>query len=214
MTFRYAPAAFWMLALLTAPVADAQGLYRWVDDKGRVHYGDQLPPQEVNKAYSIMNKRGVTVQEVDAAKTAEQRAADERAARAKDEERRRLEDSRNRDRVLLQSYTVESEIFETRDRHIATIDGLIKVAQHKIENLRQKLSKLTSEAAQLERKSKPVPADLKSDIDLLRRQVAEQESYVASQQQQQETLRQKYAADLERYRELKAQEREAAKSAP
>lgn len=212
MISRNVLAAFWMLVILSAaPGAYAEGLYRWVDDKGRVHYGDQLPPQEVNKAYSIMNKRGATVQEVEAAKTAAQRAADERAARASEQEKRRLADNRNRDRVLLESYIAETEIPKTRDRHIATIDGLIKVAQHKIDNLRQQFSKLSGEAAQLERNGKSAPADLKADVELLRRQITEQEHYIASQKQQQQVLREKYAADLERYRELRAMEN-AAKS--
>ncbi len=32
-----------MLTLLSAPVATTQEIYRWVDEHGRVHYGDRAP---------------------------------------------------------------------------------------------------------------------------------------------------------------------------
>lgn len=42
----------WLLALCFATVAHAQ-YYRWVDEQGKTHYGDRLPPTAAGKAQEI-----------------------------------------------------------------------------------------------------------------------------------------------------------------
>src|SRR5271169_937278 len=56
--------------------------YRWVDEQGVVHYGDHVPPEYTGKDRTILNGRGVEVGHLDAQKSAEQIAADERARAA------------------------------------------------------------------------------------------------------------------------------------
>src|SRR3954464_15125393 len=53
--------------------------YKWTDDQGIVHYGDSVPPQYAQKERAVLNNRGVEVRKLDAQKTLEQMAADERA---------------------------------------------------------------------------------------------------------------------------------------
>ena len=55
--------------------------YRWVDDQGVVHYGDQVPPQYAQKEHTVLNTQGVEVKRLDAQKTPEQQAADARKQR-------------------------------------------------------------------------------------------------------------------------------------
>lgn len=45
--------------LLSAAVAQAGQLYRWVDDKGRVSYSDQPPPASVKKVTTVSGKANV-----------------------------------------------------------------------------------------------------------------------------------------------------------
>src|SRR4051794_39674668 len=52
--------------------------YRWTDEQGVVHYGDRIPPQYAQQERSVLNSQGVEVRKLDAQKTPEQRAADER----------------------------------------------------------------------------------------------------------------------------------------
>ena len=40
--------------------------YRWVDDQGIVHYGDQIPPQYTSKDRAVLNSQGVEVGHLDA----------------------------------------------------------------------------------------------------------------------------------------------------
>ena len=61
-------------------------LYKWVDEKGVVHYGDSIPPQYAKQERSVLNRHGVEVGRLEGEKTDAQRAAD--AARDQADNRR------------------------------------------------------------------------------------------------------------------------------
>jgi hypothetical protein len=42
---------------LTAPTPARAATYKWVDDKGVVHYTDKMPPEAVNKGSIELNKQ-------------------------------------------------------------------------------------------------------------------------------------------------------------
>src|ERR1700692_2741641 len=90
-----------------APIA-----YRWVDDKGVVHYGDRIPAQDTQKERTILNREGVEVGKLDAQKSGAQIA--EQAHR--DQEQARLA---QHDSFLLTTYTSAKDIEELRDARLA-----------------------------------------------------------------------------------------------
>ena len=47
--------------------------YRWVDEQGVVHYGDNIPPQYASQDRTILNAQGIEVGHLDAQKTPEER---------------------------------------------------------------------------------------------------------------------------------------------
>ena len=55
-------------SLMAAP-ATAK-LYRWVDENGRTHYTDKLPPNQSSRARIELNEQGMKVKKVERAKTA------------------------------------------------------------------------------------------------------------------------------------------------
>ncbi|MEK7321540.1 MAG: DUF4124 domain-containing protein [Pseudomonadota bacterium] len=191
------------LAAQAGPAAPA-GTYRWVDEQGRVHYSDQIPPNQSDRAYKIINPRGITIKNVDQAKTPEQFAEEQRLKDIKEEETRRTKDRAMQDRILLDTYTTEHDLIETRDRHLATLEGLIDVSQHKLSNLSQEEQKLTKVAARLERQGKPVPGELRGDIATVQSQIERERSFIRGQRAQQVDIRAKFAADLARYKDLKS----------
>src|SRR5215469_2428889 len=52
--------------------------YRWVDDQGIVHYGDQIPPQYAGKDREVINPEGVPVKNIDGQRSADQLASEAR----------------------------------------------------------------------------------------------------------------------------------------
>ena len=171
--------------------------FRWVDKDGHVHYSDQLPPNEVDRAYSVINKGGVTIDSVEKAKTKEQ-LAEEKRLKAQQAERK------NYDNILLDTYGKVSDLEDTRDRYIAAIEGLIKVSQHKLANLNNELDKLNKAAANLERDGKVMPDQMRQDIVNIQSQIDRENDFILAQRAQQKDLRTKFASDINRFKELKA----------
>ena len=60
-------------------------MYKWVDDKGVVHYTDKIPPEAVDKANTELSKEGIPVKKTDKVLTPEQRRAI-----AEEQEKKRL----------------------------------------------------------------------------------------------------------------------------
>ncbi len=53
--------------------------YRWVDDKGVVHYGDSVPAEYAQKERSVLNGQGVEVGHVEGSKSAAELAQQAKA---------------------------------------------------------------------------------------------------------------------------------------
>ena len=193
-----------VMTCLSSPIhADT---YRWVDEKGQVHYSDQIPPAEVNRAYSVINKEGVTVNSVEKAKTKEQLAEEKRLKEMQAEQERLIRERQIHDRILMDTYGKVSDLEETRDRYVATLEGLIKVAQHKLASLNNELDKLNKAAANLEREGKVMPGDLRQDITNIQSQIDRENKFILGQRDQQQEIREKFAADIKRFQELKAEQ--------
>ncbi|MCW9057430.1 MAG: DUF4124 domain-containing protein [Gammaproteobacteria bacterium] len=178
------------------------GLYKWTDEQGNVHYGDRIPPQYAEKEQRRLNEQGITVEVKERAKTPEELAEEQRLAKIEAEQAELRRQQRERDRILLDTFSNEDEIIMTRDGKVSAIDAIIRVTQGRIENLRGRLAELTTRAANLERSGKAVPANLHEDIRSARQQITNNESYIIQKEQEQQDTRAKYEADIQRFREL------------
>jgi hypothetical protein len=193
-----------LMSCLTTPLS--ANTFRWVDENGQVHYSDHIPPQDVNKAYSIINKQGVTINSVEQAKTKEQLEEEQRIQQQKAEQERLARERSTYDHILMDTYTKVSDLEETRDRYIATLEGLIKVAEHKLTSLNHDLDNINKAAANLEREGKAMPEDMRQDIANLQTQIERENNFILAQRAQQKVMREKFAADIQRFQELKAQQ--------
>lgn len=210
-------------ALATAGGADAadktkktssqtpQRLYKWVDDQGKVHYGDMVPPEYAKQERKVLNEQGVQVKTLEAAKTPEQIAEEERLATQRKEQERIAAEQVAHDRMLLATFTTEDDMVMTRDGKIAAIDGILRVTRDRIEKLEASLSQLTREAADLERSGKPIPESLTNEILGARGQTQRYMDYIAGKRREQEDIRAQFEADIRRFRELKSAQAEGPK---
>ncbi len=124
---RRASAAVVLALALLLPGAALAAMYKWVDDKGVVHYSDQVPPAAVNKGNVELSPQGIPIRKVAPAMTPEQRSAHE-AEQARQNEsakgptREQIESARH-DRALLQSYTTAGEIDLAKARSLQTLQA-------------------------------------------------------------------------------------------
>jgi hypothetical protein len=188
--------------LLAGPGEARAAMYKWVDEKGVVHYTDKMPPEAVDKASVQLNKQGVPIKKTDKALTPEQRQALEQEAGSKREAARAQEEIARRDRALVSSYTSEAEIDLARSRSLQTIKNVILSAQAFSEQLNKR--KVDVEARKAESQGKPVVAVLDRELESIDLELASQADVIAQKQREAKTIIAKYDADKQRWQELVA----------
>jgi hypothetical protein len=208
----FALASAWLaFALLLAGAGEARAaMYKWVDEKGVVHYTDKMPPEAVDNASVELNKQGIPIKKTDKALTPEQRQALEQEAERKREAARAQEEIARRDRALVASYTSEAEIDLARNRSLQTINNVILSAQAFSGQLNKR--KVDVEAKKAESQGKPVVAVLDRELESIDLELARQADVIAQKQRETTAIMAKYDADKQRWRELVAA-KTAAKSA-
>lgn len=117
-----------LAALLAAPAWATT--YRWVDEHGKVHYGDSIPPQYVGQGRTEMNAQGRVIRRTERAPgsaKARQRQAQE-SERAEAEEHEARERQRH-DNALLATFSNTRELEQAKaralDQEQAMLDSLL-----------------------------------------------------------------------------------------
>jgi hypothetical protein len=189
-------------AALTAPAPARAATYKWVDDKGVVHYTDKMPPEAVNKGSVELNTQGVPVKKTEPALTPEQRRAIEQEAERQRQAAKSQEELTRRDRALLASYSTEPEIDLARNRALATIDAAVQSAQAYNEQLsRRRADVMTRKASYGD---KPVPPALVGELESVNTEIARQADLIARKKAEAVAVAARYDADKQRWRELTA----------
>jgi hypothetical protein len=206
--------AWLALTALVLPLAgyaqrgDSPKLYRWVDDKGVVHYTDSIPPQYANRDRNVLNNQGVRVGFEEGEITPEERAAmAAREAEAATEAAAKAEVAR-RDRMLLETYLSVADIEDLRNRRLELLESQIKVTELYLTNLRKRLVSLQDEASVYKpyttREGAPqIPPNLALDISRTAASINLYEETLSRTRSDQATLRTAFDADIARFRELK-----------
>jgi hypothetical protein len=204
-----APLRFCLALLAVAAAAQAADTssnskkpiaYRWVDDSGVVHYGDNVPPQYANKDRSLLNGQGVEVGHLDGERSAEQTAADEHARAA-------AEAKKQHDHFLMTTYTSVKDIEALRDERLDQLNGQRVAAGQYLDSLRSRLASLESRALSFAPYSdtpgaRRMPDDLAENLVRTVNELRVQNAAYTGKVAEATLLRAQFQADIERYREL------------
>jgi hypothetical protein len=174
--------------------------YRWVDDQGVVHYGDHVPPEYTGKDRAILNGRGVEVGHLDAQKSGEQIAAEQRAKAA-------ALKKKEHDSFLMTTYTSVKDIEALRDLRLGQLQGQRAAAEQYVESLRSRLGTLQTRALIYRpynsRADAPrMPDDVAENLVRTVNELRVQSNAYAAKSAEEAELRAQFQADIERYREL------------
>lgn len=190
------------LALAAATPALAK-LYRWVDETGKVHYSDKVPPEHVKQARTEMTERGTEKEHVERAKTPEEIANEKELEQLRQEQQRLIEKQEQADNVLLRTFRSEEDIILARDGKLAAIDSRIKMTRNNIGNLKSRLAELQQIEAANKSQGKGMPASVREELEMTQQQLEKKQASILANEQEKEVIREKYQADLERFRTLK-----------
>lgn len=178
-----------VLALLAWP-ALAQNITKCQDGQGNWHYGDFAAEACAEQGtITEMNERGLEVHQSEAPPTRDELEAQQAAQKAQQQEAARRARQEARDRRLRQTYDSSQAIVRARDQRIEALDRQLE--SHRL--FRQDLvdeKQALGEQADSER------------LEELARQIDQYDTAIGRLEQERAEVREKYNADLERYRAL------------
>lgn len=192
---------FALLLVLALPAA--AGVYKWVDENGKVQYSDKPPQQQNQKGLTELNKQGMTVRQTEGILTPEQRAARELEIARQREASQQKEDARRRDKALVNSFTRTSEIDAIRDRNLEQVAAGIQSDKMRREAVQKRLDGYQAQVDKLSKAGKPVPDDLKSDMKERKAEIAKIDEQIKQRENDAVQLKERAEADKKRLIELR-----------
>ncbi|MGH8261453.1 MAG: DUF4124 domain-containing protein [Steroidobacteraceae bacterium] len=177
-------------------------VYRWVDAKGIVHFGDRIPPQYAQQDTTVLNDEGVEVGHVAAPKTPAELAADAR-------ERAKQLEQKQRDDFLLTTYTSVKDIEQLRDERLEQLKGQRTAAEQYVGSLHERLLALQARTMLFkpynpDPKARRVPDDVAEQIVRTLNEIRSQRAALSAKDQEETTMRAQFQADIDRYQQLRA----------
>jgi Domain of unknown function (DUF4124) len=179
----------------------APRVYRWVDERGVVHYGDQVPPQYAQQDSTVLNNQGVEVERVAAPRSAAELAE---ATRIQTQQLAQ----KQRDSFLLTTYTSVKDIEQLRDERLEQMKIQHTAAEQYIASLHERLLALQARAMLFrpynpEPKARRIPDDLAEQIVRTLDEERSQRTALTTRDQEETTMRAQFQADIDRYRQLR-----------
>jgi hypothetical protein len=181
--------------------ANGRVLYKWVDANGVTHYGDHVPPEYASQEQHVLNSRGYEIDRLEAQKTPEQVAADER---------RKLEAQQNqtRDHNLLSTFASVQEIERLRDQRVQLVADQIKVTNSFLETLNGRMKKMRADTLRYrpyssDPKAPPMPDQMAEDLVRLTTDMRTQQQNLQQKRTEESSMSIQFESDIDRFKELK-----------
>jgi hypothetical protein len=201
-----------LLAVLLCAVSStsmAGALYKWVDENGNVRYSDRMPPDQKKNKHQQLSSQGLVLTTRDAARSPEEIAIETESKRKLEEQQReeaRIKSIQDKhDRVLMLTFSSEEEIEAARDDRMQAVESVIRLINSSIETTQGQLDGLTNRAQEAYiSKSKEIPGGLAQKIEHFERKIESRDAQLQLKLSDKEKVRQKYEADLDRYRLLRS----------
>jgi Domain of unknown function (DUF4124) len=181
-----------------------QKLYRWVDEKGVVHYGDSVPAEYAEFEKQVLNERGITLDVLHGKKTPEELAEEKR----QQELQAQREIQRRQDRALLATYLSVEEIVMHRDRRVELFQAQARVTELYLRNLQKRLEKLQELASNYRPYSDDPDAEMidpevATDIAETRQTIARHETNLKRFKEGEQNIVASFNGDIDRFKSLK-----------
>jgi hypothetical protein len=189
------------ISLLIASSLAQAGMYRWIDEKGEVHFSDKVPVAASRKAVDEINKSGGVKNTKDPEAEALAKLALEENAEAialeeavKQAKLDKIATLKKRDDYLLSTYENKEEIVKSFKTKIKLMKGNAAILKTQNTVLEKKLNKLLTSKAATKNQAKKI-VNITKTIEQYKK---------ALQQNEEEKLNisKNYQSDIKRYKEL------------
>ena len=194
--------------LLTCTFSVQAKMYKWVDENGQVHFGDKIPTKYLVKEHDELNELGVKTRHREAAKTPEQKAEERRLEREQKKIELEEKKKKQRDRVLLDTYTTERDLIVARDSRLDAVNSQINLAESIINDSNNKIESMEQQVAKIKASNREVPVDLYKRIDNEKQQVAVQTKVMENHKKRSIEISEQFNGYIDRFKVLKAEQKE------
>jgi hypothetical protein len=191
------------VALSPAAFADDKGkqTFKWVDDKGVIHYGDSIPAEYSQRESHVLNSQGVEVQKYRAEMSPAEAAT--YAAKQREESQRKQHDM-----FLISTYPSVKEIENVRDTRLDQINGQISAAEAYISSLNSRVDGLKQRAQSFAPYNKKpdarrMPDDLAEEMVRASSELRTQKSALAQRRTELQSVVDSFDIDIKRFKELR-----------
>ncbi len=195
------------LVLVLSSFSAQAKLYKWVDEEGQMHFGDKVPEKYLVREYDELNDSGVVIRHKAAAETAEQKAE----ARRLEYERQKAalieKKKKQRDRVLLDTYTTKRDLILARDSRLEAVDSQIQLANTIIADSNKKIESMEQQVIDIKASNREVPLYLYNQIDNEKEQVKVQSKVKKDYEKRRDQIDLQFNDYLQRFEVLKAEQK-------
>jgi hypothetical protein len=179
-------------------------IFCWKNKAGKTECGDSIPKESSDAAVRELNKRGVTVKQTDAALTPEQKQAQQAELERKKADDIKREETRRRDKALMDTFSNEKEIDLKRNRDVQLVESNIETLQGNIKNMNERIAIARARIDQSTKDKRPVPVQAQDDFDRATAEKTKTENLIAQKRKDITALHQQYDDLKKRFAELTA----------
>lgn len=182
-------------------------MYKWVDEDGQMHFGDKIPAKYLVKAHDELNESGTVIKHTQASKTPEEIAE---ANRLKKEAKKAAlieKKKKQRDRVLLDTYTTERDLLVARDSRLDAVGSQINLANSIIADSNKKIKVMEQQVVDIQASNRQVPLDLYQRIDNEKEQVTVQTKVKKKHEKRRDDIAVQFNGYIKRFKVLKAEQK-------
>ncbi len=194
-----------LFAICASPALAGQ-IKCWTNKEGVRECGNVVPPEYAQQGHEVLNDQGITVDEVERARTKEEIAEQKRLEARRKKQEQLAKERAARDRVLLDTFANIDEMEMALDGKLIAIETEIQVTRKNMEKAKQRLQNLQTSAANMERTGKPVSQKLAKDLKETETQIEDYREFIKAKEEERERTKEKFAKDMERFRELRSKQ--------
>ena len=197
-----------MLLTLGAELASAQsqgatgGIYTCVDRNGRRLTADRPIPECLDREQRELSPSGITRRQIGPSLTELERAAQDAQNRKDAEERARVVEERRRERVLVARYPDKAAHDVERAAAIQMVDDVTATEEKRTLELKAERKKLDVEMEFYKKDPNKAPMTLRRKIAEIDDSLAEQQRFIAGQDQEKRRVHARFDTELSQLRKL------------
>ncbi len=199
--------AGWLLASLGALACAQTGaakteIYSCTDKNGRRLTSDRPIPECIDREQRELSPTGTVRRVIGPTLTENERALQEVQKRKDLEERTRIAEERRRDRALLARYPDKATHDAERTASLALLDDAKVIAQKRIVELQERRIKIDEEMEFYRKDPTKAPMNLQRKVLENTEEIAEQQRFIANQDQEKARVHQRFDTELAQLKQL------------